>query len=155
MRKLTSQDIKIATSADAAAIAALEEMTFSNPYSEESVANMLNSPIHPSFIYYDADGNLLGYLLGQMISPEGDLLRIAVRSTSRRSGIGRALIEAFLDYLKTNNCTVCFLDVREHNTPAKELYASYGFTPFDRRKNYYHLPTEDAIVMRLSLDKTI
>ena len=154
MHNPTNQDIKKATAADATAIAALEEVTFSNPYSAESTKDMLDSAIHPSFVAYDEDGKLLGYLLGQMISPEGDLLRIAVRSTARRSGIGRALIEAFLSHLKANGCTVCFLDVREHNAPAQALYRSYGFTPFDRRKGYYHLPTEDAIVMRLSLDES-
>lgn len=154
MHNPTNQDIKKATAADAAAIASLEEVTFSNPYSVASTKDMLDSAIHPSFVAYDEDGNLLGYLLGQMISPEGDLLRIAVRATARRSGIGRALIEAFLSHLKENGCQVCFLDVREHNTPAQALYSSYGFTPFDRRKGYYHLPTEDAIVMRLSLDES-
>ena len=141
-----------ATPEDAAAIAALEALTFSSPYTEESVRDMLSSAIHPSFVVRDK-GELLGYLLGQMIAPEGDLLRIAVRPSARRCGVGHALIEAFLAHLQENGCTVCFLDVREHNAPAQALYTSYGFTPLDRRKNYYHLPTEDAIVMRLPLDK--
>ena len=147
-----SPDVTRATPEDAAAIAALEALTFSSPYTEESVRDMLSSTIHPSFVVRDG-GELLGYLLGQMIVPEGDLLRIAVRPSARRRGVGRKLIEAFLAYLQANGCTVCFLDVREHNAPAQALYTSYGFTPLDRRKNYYHLPTEDAIVMRLPLDK--
>ena len=153
MRELSSKDVKQATEADAGAIAALESLCFSCPYSEEAVHDMLVTSIHPSFVLEDDNGTLLGYLLGQMISPEGDLLRIAVRPSARRRGVGRALIEAFLAYLKAKGCTVCFLDVREHNAPAQALYESYGFTPFDHRKNYYHLPTEDAIVMRLSLEK--
>lgn len=147
-----SPDVTRATPEDAAAIAALEALTFSSPYTEESVRDMLSSTIHPSFVVR-GKGELLGYLLGQMIVPEGDLLRIAVRPSARRRGVGRKLIEAFLAYLQENGCTVCFLDVREHNAPAQALYSSYGFTPLDRRKNYYHLPTEDAIVMRLPLDK--
>ena len=154
MSKLANNPVKRATVSDAKAIASLEEKTFSNPYSEEAVAEMLASSIHPSFLLEDHDGALLGYLLGQMISPEGDLLRIAVNLNARRCGVGRALIEAFLSHLRSNGCTVCFLDVREHNAPAQALYTSFGFTPFDRRKNYYHLPTEDAIVMRLSLDES-
>ena len=153
MSKLANNPVKRATVSDAKAIASLEEKTFSNPYSEEAVAEMLASSIHPSFLLEDHDGALLGYLLGQMISPEGDLLRIAVRPSARRRGVGRKLIEAFLAYLQENGCTVCFLDVREHNAPAQALYSSYGFTPLDRRKGYYHLPTEDAIIMQLPLNE--
>lgn len=147
-----SPDVTRATPEDAAAIAALETLTFSAPYTEKSVRDMLSSTIRPSFVVRDG-GELLGYLLGQMIVPEGELLRIAVRPSARRRGVGRALIEAFLAHLQANGCTVCFLDVREHNAPAQALYSSYGFTPLDRRKGYYHLPTEDAIVMQLPLNK--
>ena len=147
-----SPDVTRATPEDAAAIAALEALTFSSPYTEESVRDMLSSTIHPSFVVRDG-GELLGYLLGQMIVPEGELLRIAVRPSARRRGVGRALIEAFLAHLQANGCTVCFLDVREHNAPAQALYSSYGFTPLDRRKGYYHLPTEDAIIMQLPLNE--
>ena len=143
--------VSMAKTADAASIAALEAVCFSCPYTEEAVAAMLSSAINPAFVLRDENGGLLGYLLGQMIVPEGDLLRIAVHPNARRCGAGRALIEAFLTYLQESGCDVCFLDVREHNTPAQSLYLSYGFLPFDRRKNYYHLPTEDAVVMRLSL----
>ena len=146
-----SPDVTRATPEDAAAIAALETLTFSAPYTEKSVRDMLSSTIHPSFVVRDG-GELLGYLLGQMIVPEGELLRIAVRPSVRRRDVGRALIEAFLAHLQENGCTVCFLDVREHNAPAQALYSSYGFTPLDRRKGYYHLPTEDAIVMQLPLN---
>ena len=147
-----SPDVTRATPEDAAAIAALETLTFSAPYTEKSVHDMLSSTIHPSFVVRDG-GELLGYLLGQMIVPEGELLRIAVRPSARRRGVGRALIEAFLAHLQANGCTVCFLDVREHNAPAQALYSSYGFTPLDRRKGYYHLPTEDAIIMQLPLNQ--
>ena len=154
MHDLTTKDVLRAGTADAAAIAALEEICFSCPYTEEAVEEMLAASFHPSFVLYDDGGELLGYLISQMIVPEGDLMRIAVRPSARRRGVGRVLIEAFLSHLRTNGCTVCFLDVREHNAPAKALYTSYGFSPFDRRKNYYRLPTEDAIVMRLALDES-
>ena len=153
MRELTQNNVLKATASDASDIAALEKICFSCPYNKEAVANMLSSSINPAFILRDSNGSLLGYLLGQMIVPEGDLLRIAVHPNARRRGVGRLIIEAFLGYLRENNCSVCFLDVREHNAPAQALYTSYGFSPFDRRKSYYHLPTEDAIVMRLSLDE--
>lgn len=151
MYDIKKQKITRANEADAPVIAALEKVCFSCPYSESSLAEMLASPLHPSFLLQNEEGETVGYLLGQAIPPEGDLLRVAVHPALRRQGGGRALIEAFLTHLRAQGCTVCFLDVREHNLAAQALYISYGFTEIDRRKSYYHLPTEDAIVMRTSL----
>ena len=142
-----------AGSDDAKAIALLEEVCFSCPYNEAAVTDLLAASYHPSFVFYGQDGTLLGYLLGQCLSPEGDLLRIAVDPHARRQGVARILLDAFLAHLKSEKCTVCYLDVREHNAPAQALYASRGFHPFDRRKNYYRLPSEDAIVMRCILEQ--
>ena len=153
MPELKKERISMATEADAATIATLEKTCFSCPYSENALAEMIASPLHPSFVLRDEEGELLGYLLGQAIPPEGDLLRLAVHPNGRRRGYGRIIIEAFLSHLRSIGCTVCFLDVREHNLAAQALYTSYGFSPIDRRKSYYHLPTEDAIVMRLSLEE--
>ena len=39
------------------------------------------------------------------------------------------------------------LEVRESNLPAQNCYAQAGFTVVGRRKNYYELPKEDALLM--------
>jgi ribosomal-protein-alanine N-acetyltransferase len=42
-----------------------------------------------------------------------------------------------------------FLEVRESNSAAINLYKTLGFLTAGRRENYYHDPQEAAIVMRL------
>ena len=42
-----------------------------------------------------------------------------------------------------------FLEVRESNEAAINLYKTLGFMTAGRRQNYYHDPSEAAIVMRL------
>ena len=44
------------------------------------------------------------------------------------------------------------LEVRESNTPAREMYNDFGFEQIGVRKGYYGRSGEDAIVMRLPLD---
>ena len=39
------------------------------------------------------------------------------------------------------------LEVRAENTPAINLYKSYGFQAEAVRKNYYQNPVEDALIM--------
>ena len=43
------------------------------------------------------------------------------------------------------------LEVRAGNAAAVALYHKWGFLPVGRRKNYYTAPTEDAILMTVTL----
>jgi ribosomal-protein-alanine N-acetyltransferase len=44
-----------------------------------------------------------------------------------------------------------FLEVRESNYPAQQLYESFGFTAVGRRASYYQRPMEDAVVLRAAI----
>jgi ribosomal-protein-alanine N-acetyltransferase len=43
------------------------------------------------------------------------------------------------------------LEVRASNHPALALYRRLGFVESGRRKDYYQIPVEDALLMRLGL----
>ncbi len=47
-----------------------------------------------------------------------------------------------------------FLEVRESNEAARQLYAGAGFHSVGVRSDYYVSPREDALVMRLRLDSS-
>jgi ribosomal-protein-alanine N-acetyltransferase len=116
------------------------------------VTELLSPAYRPSFVLYEINNRLLGYIIGQAVACEGELLRIAVDPSARRCGVASTLINALLTALKNEGCSVCFLDVRESNLAAKNLYTLHGFESFDRRRLYYRQPTEDAIVMKLTLE---
>jgi ribosomal-protein-alanine N-acetyltransferase len=42
-----------------------------------------------------------------------------------------------------------FLEVRESNLPAQEMYRKFGYVEVGRRKRYYRDNNEDAILMNL------
>ena len=44
-----------------------------------------------------------------------------------------------------------FLEVRESNAVALHLYAVLGFIPVGRRRRYYRLPIEDAVILRAAV----
>jgi GNAT superfamily N-acetyltransferase len=50
-----------------------------------------------------------------------------VREDARRSGLGRALVEAALERARERGCTRIELDVNEDNAPALALYEACGF----------------------------
>jgi ribosomal-protein-alanine N-acetyltransferase len=43
-----------------------------------------------------------------------------------------------------------FLEVRESNMPAQEMYRTFGYEAVGRRKRYYKDTDEDAILMSLN-----
>ena len=50
-----------------------------------------------------------------------------VREEARRSGLGRALVEAALERARERGCKRIELDVNEDNAPARALYEACGF----------------------------
>ena len=100
----------------------------------------------------DRDGGLAGFAVARRIPPaEMEVLNVATDPGLRRRGTAAALLRALLDL----PAEILFLEVRESNLAARELYRSVGFAAVGRRKNYYPglgggtAPREDAIVMKL------
>jgi ribosomal-protein-alanine N-acetyltransferase len=91
-------------------------------------------------------GFLVTRTLGKRNEPEGEceILNLAVAPEARRRGVGRRLMEAFLDGFSGD----IFLEVRESNVVARHFYNSLKFKEVSRRSEYYLSPTETAIVMK-------
>ena len=99
------------------------------------------------------DGDTVaGYIGSQTVLGEADMMNVAVSPAYRRQGIGRALVLALCEALKTQmQATVLTLEVRDSNAAAIALYEDLGFTQIGLRKNYYQHPKEDARILRKDL----
>ncbi|MBQ7364574.1 MAG: ribosomal protein S18-alanine N-acetyltransferase [Clostridia bacterium] len=134
-----------------ASLTAIEQASFSDPWRAQSFDEALKNPVITLTALYDADV-LLGYALFCVIAPEAELLNLAVAPAARRLGYGERLLDNSFLHLRSRAVEDVFLEVREHNSPARGLYEKKGFRSVGRRKAYYHFPTEDAIVMMAHLD---
>jgi ribosomal-protein-alanine N-acetyltransferase len=83
------------------------------------------------------DGPAVGFSLFRSVAGESELLLLAVAPDHRRRGIGRGLLQNFLQHARADGATRVHLEVRDGN-PAVEMYRSAGFAPVGRRRNYYH-----------------
>jgi [ribosomal protein S18]-alanine N-acetyltransferase len=91
------------------------------------------------------DGRAVGFLVWRAIdAAECELLNLAVAPAFRRRGIARGLVDA----LRREAPGDIFLEVRESNTAARQLYKSLGFQEVNVRRKYYHFPEESGIVMK-------
>ena len=129
------------------AVAALEKICFSDPWSENSVASELNSPLSLWLVALDG-ATVAGYVGSQSVLDGADIMNIAVHPDWRRQGIAKSLIGALIAELKKRGSHALLLEVRASNDPAIALYGKLGFRQVGRRKNYYRNPKEDALILR-------
>ena len=104
----------------------------------------------------EREGRIVAYRILMLAPGEAQILNISVVPDARRQGLGRTLLQQFLDDARQFGAEQCFLEVRVSNVPAIMLYEDAGFAPIARRNNYYpsvspDLPREDALVMRRAL----
>jgi ribosomal-protein-alanine acetyltransferase len=92
----------------------------------------------------EKNGLVAGFMVSRSVGPdEAEVLNLAVAPEARQAGVGTALIEA-LDAMDI------FLEVRESNEAARNLYRKLGFRVVGKRDDYYDDPPETALVMRRS-----
>jgi ribosomal-protein-alanine N-acetyltransferase len=84
----------------------------------------------------DGEETSLGFSLYRTVAGDSELLLLAVDASAQGKGIGRKLLDHFIEDAKQNGAERIHLEVRDGN-PATWLYESAGFTEANRRRNYY------------------
>ena len=95
----------------------------------------------------EADKKLIGYIGIKAVIDEGYITNIAVFPEFRRRGVAKALLNKVFEFAKEKGLSFVSLEVRPSNTEAISLYEKTGFKEEGRRKNFYRLPLEDALIM--------
>lgn len=135
----------------------LVERAFDPRFGEGWSAAQLRSTIGLSgswarLIYSDSEP--LGFNLCRRAGPEAELLLVGVIPAYRGHGIGAALVQAAFETASEFNIEAMFLEVRDGNKAAQQLYERAGFIAVGRRRGYYrgrNAETFDAITMRRQL----
>lgn len=130
---------------DAPAVAALERLCFTLPWTEEQFRQAFE---HTAFAVsgIHEDGELVAYLSVYHTPDELEILNIAVRADRRRRGHGASLLGRALREAEKNGIRKAVLEVRPSNAPALGLYEKLGFTLAGRRRGYYPDTGEDALI---------
>lgn len=135
------------TNAHLDSVYSIETQAHTHPWSETMIRDVTSrGACH--HVLMDGD-KVVGYFYAQNIVGEVTLLNIAVDPAQQGRGYGKQLIESFLTMCEQLKAESAWLEVRESNTRAANLYEAVGFNEVDRRVNYYPTATgkEDAIIM--------
>jgi ribosomal-protein-alanine N-acetyltransferase len=94
---------------------------------------------------------LAGFIVARLVADELHVNNVAVRPELRRHGIGVALLQEVLDQAAAQGAVSAWLEVRAGNKAAQTLYERCGFQSAGLRRDYYHQPVEDALLMTARL----
>jgi ribosomal-protein-alanine N-acetyltransferase len=127
-------------------VARIEKGNFSRPWSEQAFADSLKQDC-TRYLTVVCDGQIVGYCGYLQSFEEADITNVAVEEKSRNLGIGNAMLQELMRQGEERGITAYTLEVRKSNQAAIHLYEKLGFEQVGIRKNFYDLPTEDAVIM--------
>ena len=98
-------------------------------------------------------GSLKNLRVGKKLMYSYGIIIVLYILTVAAALFGIRTVSDTMDTFYTNSfqVTSSALEVRAGNAAAVALYHKWGFLPVGRRKNYYTAPTEDAILMTVTL----
>ncbi|MGQ0600397.1 MAG: ribosomal protein S18-alanine N-acetyltransferase [Anaerolineales bacterium] len=145
-------------------VAAIDRISFPQPWSENSYRFELRDNEHSHFIvaldphsifipnWLDRlrrrtpTRRVLGYAGYWLAVDEVHINTIAVHPEWRRRGIGDRLLQTLMADARKAHARSATLEVRVGNEAAQTLYRKYGFEPVGQRPRYYR-DGEDALLM--------
>ena len=128
------------------AAALLERDCFGEEITAQAFGRFASAPANHYFCVVNETGEMMGYGGISLVADEAEIITVAVAPLYRRRGIARCLMEHMLRLADQTRASV-YLEVRESNIPARNLYAALGFSDAGVRKNYYTSPRENAVLM--------
>ncbi|OUR82177.1 ribosomal-protein-alanine N-acetyltransferase [Cycloclasticus sp. 46_120_T64] len=99
------------------------------------------------------DEQFIGYAILSIAVGEAHILNICLDKQYTGQGLGRHFLAELLDMAKGKEAARIFLEVRQSNTVAINLYQTMGFKKIGQRKKYYQAADgrEDAMVLSLEI----
>lgn len=141
IRKMTLDDVPF--------VIQLDKMSFSLPWPERSFRfELTDNPASRCWIA-EVDQTIVGMIVAWLLADEVHIATIATHPDFRRQKIASRLLAHTLLRAREEGARSSFLEVRESNLAAQEMYRKFGYAVTGRRRRYYRDNDEDAILMNL------
>jgi [ribosomal protein S18]-alanine N-acetyltransferase len=134
---------------DAAAITHMHAASFARGWEEDEVHRLL---LDRAVVAHRATvrRTMVGFIMSRMAVDEAEILSVAIAPAYRGRGFSRPLLDFHLRNLAGLGARTVFLEVDEHNAPARRLYGGAAFHEVGRRQGYYQGGAA-ALVLRRDL----
>jgi ribosomal-protein-alanine N-acetyltransferase len=141
IRKMKLEDVE--------QVIAIDRVSFSLPWPERSFRYELKDNPASRCWVAEAHGKIVGMIVVWLIVDEAHVATIATHPEFRRQGIAKQLLSHALRHLSMEGARSSFLEVRQSNIAAQEMYRKLGFEETGLRQRYYKDNDENALLMTL------
>jgi [ribosomal protein S18]-alanine N-acetyltransferase len=143
--------IRNLTELDLPEVVNLENLAHSFPWSQAIFEQCLKAGCQGWVL--EEEARIKGFIFLTLQNGECHILNIVVHPAFQNRGLGQALLLYALKAAKQKNIQIAYLEVRQSNSHAINLYEKSDFVEMGERKNYYQTKTgyEDAIVFAKDL----
>ena len=125
----------------------IEKDVFSNEHwTLEMLESELKNFLGTTTWIIEESNVILGYCIIRIVCNEANIINMAIKSSRQREGLGSLLLGYVLNQLPINSSA--FLEVKEGNLSAINLYKRLGFNVINLRNNYYK-DGRTALIMHL------
>jgi [ribosomal protein S18]-alanine N-acetyltransferase len=135
-------------------VMAIERVAYEFPWTRGNFIDSLHAGYEARVLVDDGQPGLLGYFVALPGVDEMHLLNLTVAPARQGRGHARLMLDALVDLCRERNARQLWLEVRETNRRARELYVRFGFQHVGARRGYYPARAgkrEDAVVMSLQV----
>jgi len=138
---------------DVPAVHQIDTLSFSLPWPERSFRfEVSENAVSRGWVAEAAvngESRIIAMLVLWLLVDEAHIATVAVHPDFRRHSIGSRIVVEALEAARAEGARRAFLEVRERNLAAQEMYKKFGFEITGRRSSYYRDTGEDAILMTL------
>lgn len=120
---------------------------------ERNIESIEKDIKNPNYVYYlleNDDYTIVSYISLMISGDSCDIIMVVTDRHHRGKGYASILLKEVIKLAKLREIREIFLEVRENNEVARNLYNKFGFIPISIRKKYYD-GTIDGIVMKLTI----
>ena len=144
------------TVADLDRVLAIEVSVYSHPWTRGNFIDSLAAG-YLAWLRLDAQGRCIGYCVAMPGFEETHLLNLTVAPAAQRRGHARAMLQALCEACRERGDRMLWLEVRQGNAVARQLYERFGFDTVGLRRDYYPAGQgrrEDAVVMKMGFGRS-
>lgn len=128
-----------------------ESFLYGSPWSVHQFEEDLAESSSNWLLKKNSKDELIGFLQYRIMFDEAEIYNVAVSRHSQGQGIGSQLMAELKMELMAQDVQQLFLEVRQSNQQAREFYQKHGFVEVSVRKNYYHHPLENGLILMKEL----
>lgn len=144
-------DIRNMTPADLDEVFSIETSDSLSPWSKKMFLEEMQHPFAHCFVMTSEDRSkhhVVGFICFRNVTEESELLKICVHPDYRQLGIGKKLMQFYIDFGRQSGVRSFHLEVNPSNQPAIHLYQSFSYQPSGMRKKFYQRKFDALLMMR-------